>query len=55
MILYTDPGDYALEGTSDVYPNSWWMPGAGVQRGNVKKSHGGLGDPLTPYYPSIGK
>jgi len=55
MILYTDPSDYAHGGLSDVYPDSWWMPGTGVQRGNVKKSHSGIGDPLTPYYPSIGK
>lgn len=52
MILYTDPSDYALEGVDNVYPDSWWMPGTGVQRGTVKNEGG---DPLTPYYPAIGK
>jgi len=55
MILYTDPNDYAVEGVSDAYPDSWWMPGTGVQRGTIKESSDGVGDPLTPYYPSVGK
>ena len=55
MILYTDPNDYAPDGVTNVYPDSWWMPGTGVQRGTIKESHDGVGDPLTPYYPSVGK
>jgi len=54
MIFYTDPSDYAVDGANTVYPDSWWLPGTGVQRGTVKKSDGGLGDPLTPMYPAIG-
>ena len=53
MILYSDPDDYAVEFTDEVYPDSWYLPGTGVQRGNVKS--GGLGDPLTPGYPAIGE
>jgi len=55
MILYTDPSDYAQAGVHDVYPDAWWMPGTGVQRGTVKESHDGVGDPTTPYYSSVGK
>jgi len=56
MILYSDPADYVLlTNAEDVYPDSWFLPGSGVQRGNVKVSSGGLGDPLTPGYPAISK
>ena len=54
IILYTDPKDFAVSGVTEVYPHSWWLPGTGVQRGTLKLSNGGLGDPLTPFYPSIG-
>ena len=50
MIIYTDPANYA-SGDS-TYPNSWWMPPDGVQRGTINV---GDGDPLTPGYPSTGK
>ncbi|KAK3578650.1 hypothetical protein CHS0354_002952 [Potamilus streckersoni] len=48
VILYSDPADYNINGTSDTYPHSWWMPDTGVQRGTV----GGSGDYLTPFYPA---
>ncbi|KAL3881371.1 hypothetical protein ACJMK2_027819 [Sinanodonta woodiana] len=47
-ILYTDPADFNIYGTSDVYPDSWWMPDTGVQRGTLA----GDGDYLTPFYPA---
>ena len=49
-ILYTDPADYSIEGVNP-YPESWWLPETGVQRGTVFPYEG---DPLTPGYPSIG-
>nr|XP_053627350.1 glutamate carboxypeptidase 2-like [Cherax quadricarinatus] len=51
MILFSDPNDVALEGVEaqDVYPNSWWLPGSGMQRGTT---YMGDGDPLTPGWPS---
>ncbi|KAL3881663.1 hypothetical protein ACJMK2_028073 [Sinanodonta woodiana] len=48
VILYTDPANYDIYGTSNTYPNSWWMPDTGVQRGTV----GADGDYLTPFYPA---
>ena len=52
IIIYTDPEDYSDDGIQDVYPDSWWLPGEGVQRGTVFKYDG---DPLTQGYPAIGK
>ena len=52
LILYTDPKDYSPVDPSDTYPNSWWMPPTGVQRGTLFLQKG---DPLTPGYPSKGK
>ena len=52
VLLYSDPKDYAQKGRNQIYPDSWWMPGMAVQLGSVYMSHG---DPLTPFYPSIGK
>ncbi|XP_064110494.1 N-acetylated-alpha-linked acidic dipeptidase 2-like isoform X2 [Macrobrachium nipponense] len=51
IILFSDPNDVAATGTSpaDVYPNSFWIPGSGMQRGTT---YDGLGDPLTPGWPS---
>ena len=54
LILYSDPADYAVGGISSVYPDSWWLPGYGVQRGSLYITGVG-GDPLTPGYPSLGK
>ncbi|ELU09884.1 hypothetical protein CAPTEDRAFT_160163 [Capitella teleta] len=55
LILYSDPSDYAASSSSSgaPYPASWWLPPTGVQRGNVKMSSGGLGDPSSPGYPGI--
>ena len=52
LILYSDPADYSLNSNVDVYPDSWWLPGTGVQRGTLYT--GTDGDPLTPGYPSTG-
>lgn len=51
VILFSDPEDVAAEGTADedVYPNTWWLPGSGMQRGSIFV---GDGDPLTPGWPS---
>ena len=55
LILYTDPWDYNVGEQHHTYPDSWWMPESGVQRGNVKSSASGIGDMLTPGYPAIGE
>lgn len=49
IIIYSDPADYSIDVNDPVYPDSWWLPGTGVQRGTVMV---GKGDPLTPGYPS---
>ena len=51
IILYTDPKDYSDPAAMDVYPDSWWLPGEGVQRGTVLNFDG---DPLTQGYPATG-
>ncbi|XP_070577786.1 putative N-acetylated-alpha-linked acidic dipeptidase [Ptychodera flava] len=51
LILYSDPADYAAEDATDVYPDSWWLPDTGAQRGNLHVSDH-KGDPLTPGYPA---
>ena len=53
MILFSDPQQYANGGNlTHFYPENWWLPPTGVQRGNVRSESSG--DPLTPAYPSIG-
>lgn len=52
MIFFSDPFDYASPGETTAYPDSWWLPGTGVQRGTVKVVSG---DPTTYMYPSLGK
>jgi len=47
VILYTDPMDYSL-GTVK-YPDSWWLPEDGVQRGTVNHLDA---DPSTLGYPA---
>ncbi|PVD19368.1 hypothetical protein C0Q70_19856 [Pomacea canaliculata] len=47
VILYSDPIDYNV-GESKPYPDSWWLPPTGIQRGTV----GSDGDQETPLYPS---
>ncbi|KAL5009287.1 hypothetical protein ScPMuIL_014868 [Solemya velum] len=49
VILYLDPADYNLN-NSKVYPDDWWLPPTGAQRGST---FAGDGDPLTPGYPAI--
>ncbi|PAA74314.1 hypothetical protein BOX15_Mlig018580g1 [Macrostomum lignano] len=51
-IVYSDPADgWAVPGRlDDVYPNSWWLPPTGVQRGSAKMRQA---DPQTPAYPSL--
>ncbi|XP_023932658.1 N-acetylated-alpha-linked acidic dipeptidase 2-like [Lingula anatina] len=50
ILIYSDPADYAIDGETSVYPDSWWLPGTGVQRGTV---YNGEGDPSTVGYPSL--
>ncbi|XP_030070036.1 glutamate carboxypeptidase 2 isoform X2 [Microcaecilia unicolor] len=50
MIIYSDPADYVVGSTDRVFPDDWWLPGTGAQRGTVLSTNG---DPLTPFYPSI--
>lgn len=51
LLIYSDPADYAKEGTDpeNVYPNTRFLPGTGVQRGTIFT---GSGDPLTPGAPA---
>ena len=51
-IIFSDPNEVAYEGTSpaDVYPNTKWQPGTGMQRGWLKLRKG---DPETPGWPSV--
>ncbi|KAG8560818.1 hypothetical protein GDO81_015143 [Engystomops pustulosus] len=49
MILYSDPADYVVGSLDKVYPEDWWLPGTGAQRGTVLLTNG---DPRTPFYPS---
>lgn len=53
VILFSDPDDIT-SGDDDykVYPNDWWLPPSGAQRGSI---YIGVGDPETPGYPSISK
>uniref|UniRef100_A0A0B7B352 Aminopeptidase NAALADL1 n=1 Tax=Arion vulgaris TaxID=1028688 RepID=A0A0B7B352_9EUPU len=53
VILYTDPADvnkaFNDTGKDKPYPDSWWMPSTGVQRGTL---FGGGENPDTPFYPA---
>ncbi|XP_024531528.1 probable glutamate carboxypeptidase LAMP1 [Selaginella moellendorffii] len=49
-ITYSDPFDYAGNGTQGYYPSSQWLPPSGVQRGSLFLTNG---DPLTPGWPSV--
>ena len=51
LIMYTDPKDYAVVGLNEVFPDSVYLPGTGVQRGTLELNKG---DPLTPGHPSLG-
>ena len=52
VILFSDPGDVAVQGTEkeNVYPNTIFLPGSGVQRGSTFI---GDGDPLSPDWASV--
>ena len=52
IIMFSDPGDVAIEGTEPeyVYPNTIFLPGSGIQRGSTFI---GSGDPLSPEWPSV--
>ena len=52
VILYMDPLDYGPPSGVNPFPDTWWLPDSGLQRGTVLT--GGAGDPLTPGYPSTG-
>ena len=51
-ILFSDPADVAVNGVKpeDVYPNTIFLPGTGVQRGSTFI---GDGDPLSHGWPSV--
>ncbi|CAI5488664.1 unnamed protein product [Closterium sp. Naga37s-1] len=51
VLLYSDPADYAPEGTDEahVYPQQQWLPATGAQRGTI---YTGKGDSATPGWPS---
>ncbi|XP_041468026.1 N-acetylated-alpha-linked acidic dipeptidase 2-like [Lytechinus variegatus] len=51
IILYSDPADYAIDDNVAVYPDGWWLPDTGAQRGNTFVSDA-KGDPITPGYPA---
>eukprot|EP00127_Corallochytrium_limacisporum_P002695 Clim_evm4s136 gene=Clim_evmTU4s136 len=48
LIIFSDPEDYAVN-LDEAYPNGWWLPKDGIQRGSL---YMGVGDPSTPGYPS---
>ena len=52
MILFSDPADVAVDGIKpeNVYPNTIFLPGTGVQRGST---YIGDGDPLSPHWASV--
>lgn len=52
VILFSDPDDITAGDIDKVYPDDWWLPPSGAQRGSI---YIGVGDPLTPGYPAISK
>nr|XP_060616071.1 aminopeptidase NAALADL1 [Anolis sagrei ordinatus] len=53
VVVYTDPADINDNKASaeETYPNSWYLPPSGVERGSYTTY---FGDPLTPYFPAKG-
>lgn len=51
IIMFSDPGDVAAQGTEpeNVYPNTIFLPGSGIQRGSTLLE----GDPLSPGWASV--
>ncbi|WAR19806.1 GCP2-like protein [Mya arenaria] len=52
VILFSDPADVTNGDITDVYPDDWWMPPSGTQRGTL---YIGDGDPLSPDYPALSR
>ena len=52
MILYSDVFNEAEVGKGNVYPNSWWLPETGAQRGSINTIQG---DPATQGIPATGQ
>lgn len=50
VVLFSDPSDYAPQGSDFVYPHSYFMPPSAAPFGTVKLVDG---DPLTPFYPAV--
>ena len=52
IIFFSDPADVALLGTEpeNVYPNTRFLPGSGIQRGSTFLSDG---EPLSPGFASV--
>lgn len=54
VLVYTDPldiNDGLMSDINETYPNSWYMPPSGVERGAFVT---GFGDMLTPYLAAKG-
>ncbi|XP_008071194.1 N-acetylated-alpha-linked acidic dipeptidase-like protein [Carlito syrichta] len=51
VLVYTDPADIndGLSSPGETFPNSWYLPPSGVERGSYYEY---FGDPLTPYLPA---
>lgn len=54
IILFSDPINVAPFPSIPVYPDSWWLPPTGIQRGSILLLSGENGDPQTPRFPSTG-
>jgi len=53
VILYNDPIDYVDKSiTNSTFPNSWFLPPSGAQRGSLAMDKG---DALTEGYPAKGR
>uniref|UniRef100_Q9UQQ1-8 Isoform 8 of Aminopeptidase NAALADL1 n=1 Tax=Homo sapiens TaxID=9606 RepID=Q9UQQ1-8 len=52
VLVYTDPADIndGLSSPDETFPNSWYLPPSGVERGSYYEY---FGDPLTPYLPAV--
>ncbi|KAK4318413.1 hypothetical protein Pmani_010582 [Petrolisthes manimaculis] len=50
VVFFSDPADFAPNGSVFVYPHSSFMPPSAAPFGTTKL---GSGDPLTPFYPAV--
>ncbi|XP_048578659.1 glutamate carboxypeptidase 2-like [Nematostella vectensis] len=48
VLIYSDPADYVAAGAG-TFPDTWWLPPSGAQRGTIYANNG---DPLTPDLPA---